>query len=169
VGERAPDFVLKDVEGREYRLSDRMGQTPVVLEFGSYTCPYCIATLEPMKSLARKYDGKVEFVIVYCKEAHPGMKMKSMTGQGDLPILEQTNNRQERVERAARFGREMKIPQRILVDEDGENSIQEMYSDLPNQTIVVDVNGVVRSMGSTDPRNVELLLQGILSRAAHEQ
>jgi thiol-disulfide isomerase/thioredoxin len=169
VGERAPDFVLKDVQGREFRLSDRTGQTPVVIEFGSYTCPYCIATLEPMKSLARKYNGKVEFVIVYCKEAHPGMKMKSMTGHGDLPVLEQTNSFQERVERAARFGREMKIPQRILVDEDGENSIQEMYSDLPNQTIVVDVSGVVRSMGSTDPRNLDLLLRESLSQAARDQ
>ena len=159
VGEIAPDFALKDVDGREFCLSERAGKTPVVLEFGSYTCPYCMATLEPMKTLARKYDGKIEFVIIYCREAHPGMKMKSMGGVGDLPLLEQTNNREERAERAARFGREMKIPQRILVDEDGDDSIQQRYGEWPNQTIVVDVTGVVRSMANTNPWKLDSFLQ----------
>jgi thiol-disulfide isomerase/thioredoxin len=167
VGEMAPDFALKDVDGLEFRLSERAGQTPVVLEFGSYTCPYCMATLEPMKTLARKYEGKIEFVIIYCREAHP--EMRSMEATGDLPVLDQTNNREERADRATRFGREMKVPQRILVDEDGEDSIQQRYGELPNQTIVVDVTGVVRSMGNTDPWKLDSFLQENVLKGAFDQ
>jgi hypothetical protein len=37
VGDEAPDFTLKDVDGREFRLRDFVGLRPVVLEFVSIT------------------------------------------------------------------------------------------------------------------------------------
>ena len=37
VGDRAPDFTLHDIEGKEVRLRDFAGKRPVVLELGSYT------------------------------------------------------------------------------------------------------------------------------------
>lgn len=42
VGDRAPDFVLPDAMGETVRLSDRLGEGPVVLTFyrGAW-CPYC--------------------------------------------------------------------------------------------------------------------------------
>jgi hypothetical protein len=36
-GDPAPDFALKDTEGREFRLGSQVGKTPVVLQFGSFT------------------------------------------------------------------------------------------------------------------------------------
>ena len=38
LGQPAPDFALLDLDGNTLRLSDLRGG-PVVLEFGSYTCP----------------------------------------------------------------------------------------------------------------------------------
>jgi cytochrome oxidase Cu insertion factor (SCO1/SenC/PrrC family) len=38
LGEAAPDFVLQDTEGQEWRLSDLRGH-PAVLIIGSGTCP----------------------------------------------------------------------------------------------------------------------------------
>jgi cytochrome oxidase Cu insertion factor (SCO1/SenC/PrrC family) len=37
LGEAAPDFVLKDLDGKEFRLQDVLGKKPIVIEFGSYT------------------------------------------------------------------------------------------------------------------------------------
>jgi hypothetical protein len=37
LGEPAPDFVLRDLEGKEFRLRAWAGKRPVVIEFGSYT------------------------------------------------------------------------------------------------------------------------------------
>ena len=37
VGQDAPDFALDDLDGKAYRLRDRVGKRPVVIEFGSFT------------------------------------------------------------------------------------------------------------------------------------
>jgi hypothetical protein len=37
LGETASVFVLLDLEGKAFRLKDRMGKRPIVIEFGSYT------------------------------------------------------------------------------------------------------------------------------------
>lgn len=37
IGEKAPDFVLKDMNGREFKLSQFKSVKPVVLIFGSCT------------------------------------------------------------------------------------------------------------------------------------
>ena len=37
VGDRAPDFALRDVDGTTVRLSDATARGPVVLVFGSFT------------------------------------------------------------------------------------------------------------------------------------
>jgi hypothetical protein len=37
VGDRAPDFVLRSFDNKEFHLKDRIGQKPIVIEFGSIT------------------------------------------------------------------------------------------------------------------------------------
>jgi hypothetical protein len=37
LGETAPDFVLRDLDGKAFRLKDAVGKRPLVIEFGSYT------------------------------------------------------------------------------------------------------------------------------------
>jgi hypothetical protein len=37
LGEAAPDFVLRDLEGKELRLKNLVGKQPIVIEFGSYS------------------------------------------------------------------------------------------------------------------------------------
>jgi hypothetical protein len=37
VGEVAPEFTLRDVDGKPFRLRDESGKVPVVIEFGSFT------------------------------------------------------------------------------------------------------------------------------------
>lgn len=39
IGKAAPDFTLKDLDGKEHRLSDHKGKI-VVLEWTNYQCPY---------------------------------------------------------------------------------------------------------------------------------
>lgn len=37
IGEMAVDFTLKDMDGKEYTLSQLLGEKPVVIVFGSFT------------------------------------------------------------------------------------------------------------------------------------
>src|SRR5579859_7529656 len=54
IGDPAPDFELADLDGNWVRLSDLRGR-PVILEFGSYTCPIFSDRVPAMEQLAREY------------------------------------------------------------------------------------------------------------------
>ena len=70
-GDAAPDFTLQDTEGKnELRLSD-LREKPVVLVFGSCTCPPFVASLRSVEDLQAKYNDRVHFCLVYVREAHP--------------------------------------------------------------------------------------------------
>ena len=54
LGALAPNFELPDLEGRHHRLADWRGK-PVVIEFGSYTCPIFCGHNLSMERLAVKH------------------------------------------------------------------------------------------------------------------
>jgi len=56
-GSVAPDFALKDIEGRDVQLSQYRGKL-VVLEFWATWCPPCKATIPELVSVQRKYAEK---------------------------------------------------------------------------------------------------------------
>lgn len=70
VGQPAPEFTLLDLDGNTLRLSDLRGG-PVVLEFGSYTCPIFSDRVPAMEQLAREHP-EATFLVIYIREAHPG-------------------------------------------------------------------------------------------------
>ena len=73
--------------------------------------------------LAKKLQGKVQFVFVYTQEIHPNQPMAALPGSPVevIPMLSSTRNRAEREQRALEFCHSMKGGiRRILVDEDGD-------------------------------------------------
>ncbi|MFQ6117803.1 MAG: TlpA family protein disulfide reductase [Candidatus Bipolaricaulia bacterium] len=61
VGQRAPDFSLTDLEGKEFSLSDFRGR-PVVLYFSAAWCPSCIPETEALAQIKSEYGDKVEII-----------------------------------------------------------------------------------------------------------
>jgi peroxiredoxin len=59
----APDFVLTDVDGKSFELSDYRGKV-VVLEFMQTTCEYCQAQEPRMKELRSRFPGDVVMVMI---------------------------------------------------------------------------------------------------------
>src|SRR4030042_255432 len=55
IEEKAPDFVLTDLDGRKYRLSDHRGKRPVLLIFSTTWCPSCKEEIPHLKSLHATY------------------------------------------------------------------------------------------------------------------
>ena len=58
VGKPAPDFALKDLAGKEYKLSDCRAKSIVVLTWWSYKCPWSAGCDPYFTALAKDYGTK---------------------------------------------------------------------------------------------------------------
>jgi peroxiredoxin len=59
----APDFTLRDAQGRPWRLSDRRGKV-VVMNFWTLTCQPCIEEMPSLLELARRTRGRTDVEVV---------------------------------------------------------------------------------------------------------
>jgi hypothetical protein len=160
VGEMAPDFTLRDLEGRQARLSDYRGRMPVVIEFGSLSCPIVTSRTGDLDRLAQEYRGKAEFWFVYANEAHPGHGEMLTCSYGTCRALPQVQDYDDRREHARLFQSTMKTSRRILVDEDGAGSVAVRYGIHGYGIVTVDTRGCVCSVGEVGPVPGDLLEVG---------
>jgi hypothetical protein len=129
-GDMAPDFALQDIDGKTWRLSELRGE-PVVLIFGSGTCPMTTGSLPGLNTLhqERGHDG-VQWLMLYVREAHPGEGMPAHQS------IEQKR------QQARRLRDEDGVEWPILVGElDGTTHSQ--YTELPNHLFLIDTEGRV--------------------------
>ncbi|MGH9613370.1 MAG: tetratricopeptide repeat protein, partial [Bryobacteraceae bacterium] len=63
-GTLAPDFALPRLgSSKSIRLADYRGKRPVLLVFGSYTCPFFRSAAPKINSLYEKYGGRLPFLL----------------------------------------------------------------------------------------------------------
>ncbi len=127
-GETAPDFGLADLDGTTVRLSDLRGR-PVVIEFGSYSCPIFSDRVPAMERLAREHPD-VSFLVIAIREAHPG------------ELLPQHRTATEKRSAARKLAIEEGIGRRVLVD-DLEGTVHRAYGGAWNPVYVLDAEGKV--------------------------
>ncbi|HEL1088556.1 TPA: TlpA family protein disulfide reductase [Streptococcus equi subsp. zooepidemicus] len=91
-GQMAPDFELKSIDGKTYRLSDFKGKK-VYLKFWASWCSICLSTLGDTQSLATMKDKDFE-VLTIVSPGHQGEKSEADfkkwfegTDFKDLPVL----------------------------------------------------------------------------------
>lgn len=71
-GDPAPDFTLTDTNGKSVTLSNLYKSRPLVLIFGSYTCPSFRDRAPAISRLKRNLgDSRATLLIIYTREAHP--------------------------------------------------------------------------------------------------
>jgi len=131
-GEKAPDFELRNLEGKKIRLSDFAGEKNVVLTFGSATCPFTASSIGRLNDLREDYkkNKDVEFLFVYIREAHPGEKLPGHKSYED------------KVRAAEKFQDAEDVEMTILID-DVEGRVHRKYGKMPNPTYLVDKSGRV--------------------------
>jgi peroxiredoxin len=91
--EKAPDFVLRDLNGRKFRLSNSRGKQPVLIIFSATWCTFCREEIPHFKSIHAAY-------------AKQGLEIVNI----DI---------QESKEKVAKFTAKYGLPYRVLLDEDG--------------------------------------------------
>ena len=164
-GSPAPEFTLeRALEPGTISLADLEGK-PTVLIFGSCTCPPFVESLLNLNAIHRDYGDRVNFLLVYIREAHP-------TDGGGATI---PNNRfkvasprtlDERKELARQLDRAARIRMPIVVDGMDDRMI-ELYRPWPNRIVVIDPRGVAVDSLPAGPRattNGAVRLRSVLNQ-----
>ncbi|MBX2801916.1 MAG: hypothetical protein KTR31_29825 [Myxococcales bacterium] len=128
IGDRAPDFELTTASGERRRLLDFDAEL-LVVELGSITCPL-FQTRRPQMSALDAFDDRVQSVILYVREAHPGE---------DIPRHGTLEDKSACARRLTEEDGETRL---ILVD-DIEGSAHQAYGGMPNAVYVVNRQGCV--------------------------
>ena len=123
--DRAPDFTLKDLQGRNFKLSESRGK-PVLLVFGATWCPYCVQEIPRLKEMFAKYTPLGVAIV-------------------NIDI-------QESQAKVARFADKHKLPYRVLLDETAAVAKNYGVRGVPNFTLL-DKEGQVacRQCTSVEP------------------
>ena len=183
VGDAAPDVILlrKD-SGQLVSLRQLRQSGPVVLVFGSYTCPNFRASAGTLNQLASQYQASVPFYLAYVREAHSTDDWESTRNQREGVVLRPATNMTERQEHATICVRKLHIEFPALVD--GMNGAAEKaYGAWPSRVYVIDGMGrIAFSSGlseidfkpdqlqaaikkvSSSPQNPEALIQDAISK-----
>ena len=113
-GMMAPEFTLKDINGKDVSLSSFRGKY-VVLDFWGSWCGWCIKGVPEMKKMYSKYSNRIEVIGIACRDTEEAWR--SCVEENELPW---TN----------------------LINSDGENSVPERYavSGYPTK-IIIDTEG----------------------------
>lgn len=64
-GEKAPDFILKDFEGKNVNLSDFYGKRAVVLDFWAAWCPFCVEEMKVLEKTQQDYKDSLIMIGVH--------------------------------------------------------------------------------------------------------
>lgn len=147
-GQRMPEADLETVDGGSVHVGGARSK-PMLLSFGSLTCPMTHAALPVLQGLHARYGDQVDFVTLYVRECHPGEK------------IPQPRTFEQKVEYARRLREDHGIPWTVAVD-DLEGTLHRQLDSKPSAAYLVDPRGVVvfRSLWADAPRS---LRSGIVS------
>jgi tetratricopeptide (TPR) repeat protein len=162
VGSKAPDVKLRLPGGGTRRLSSLRGK-PVLLAFGSLTCPQFRNGVSLLNELHERYGRRVTFLMVYIREAHP------RDGSSPLPVnerlgmsLAEPRSLEERAGNAALCQKRLSIPYEAVLD-GMEGDVEKAFAAFPSRAYVIDREGAVTlSMGLDEQRLRPEALQAAL-------
>jgi len=114
---KAPQFVLRDINGRTVRLSDHKGKV-VLINFWATWCPPCRAEMPDLVKLQREYarEGLQIIGITYPPEKLDRVRRFARNLKVNYPIILGTRQLK------ARFSSEETLPQTVVINRDGKVS-----------------------------------------------
>jgi len=143
LGDDAPAFELFTPDKKKtIKLADVVGKKPVVLVFGSFTCPPFRRLYKEVEEVAQRHKKDVEFLLVYVREAHPtdGWRMKLNDKLG--VSVAQPKTPDERCDVAGKCQKMLKASMPLVVD-DLDDKVGHAYSGMPARLYVIDPKGKV--------------------------
>jgi hypothetical protein len=167
LNETAPDFTLKTLQGESVTLSEQIGEKPVVLIFGNFTCGPFRSQAGNLEKFYARYRDRANIYLIYVREAHPTDGWWMLSNQKAGVSIHQPTNDAERLKAATscRNLLDLKLP--FLVDQ-VDDQVGSVYSGMPNRLYLIDREGKVafksgRGPFGFHPRQLEQALLLLLS------
>ncbi|WP_435613100.1 TlpA family protein disulfide reductase [Streptomyces sp. bgisy159] len=129
-GSPLPEFDLPTLDGDRF-ASRTLGGRPVLMVFGSRTCPVTESAVPVLKRLHARFGDRVRFVLVNTREAHPGQ------------TIGQPTTAEEKHRHAERLRHHHGVPFEVAVD-DIDGTLHRAFTPKPNSAYLIDTDGTIR-------------------------
>lgn len=130
-GDEVGPFDLPTTRGGRFRSSDLQSQgRPVLLVFGSLTCPITESAAEGLKGLHAVHGSRVRFVMLAVREAHPGQ------------AIPQPHTLEEKARHAASLEAHHEFPFEVAVD-DIDGTLHRRLGSRPSSAYLLDPEGTI--------------------------
>lgn len=124
IGEKAPDFFLRDLQGHPHTLSHYHGQT-IVINFWSSECPWSKRADEEVAELMKVWGSRVTWLFIAPNANEALSELKEVAKRRNLPRVLHDPERQI----TELFGAET-TPHIFVLDPDGILRYQGAYDDV---------------------------------------
>ena len=139
----APLFELPEpASGKKVRLADLEGRRPVVLVFGSYSCPNFRSAAGALTRMQQRYGSRVGFLLVYIREAHADGAWQSTRNTRDSVSITAEKTFAEKEEHATICSRKLHLRFPAVVD-GMDAAVEKAYNAWPSRAFVVGKNGQI--------------------------
>lgn len=152
-GEQAPDFALDLLDGGT--ITNRtLGPRPVLIVFGSRTCPVTESAVPRLQGLHSEFGSDVRFVLVNTREAHPGEH------------ISQPGTFEEKRAHAETLRAHHGISHEVAVD-DVHGTVHRLFGPKPNSAYLIRPDGTIsyRAHWANDDRGLREAITATLADA----
>jgi len=149
-GDSLPSFELITTSGDRLENHDVLGEKPVLLIFGSMTCPNTASAAPTVQDLYEEFGDRIDFLMLYVREAHPGEHFS------------QAETMQEKLEHARALKQFYHIGWTVAADTiDGD--LHRALDPKPNSAVLVGSDGKIRfrSMWAADKKALRQALEAV--------
>lgn len=150
VGDQLPKFEVFTTECVRTAIENLAQGKPVLLIFGSLTCPMTASAVPVLKDLYWEFGERVKFVMLNVREAHPG------------EYYPQPEAVEEKLAHTKELARLYAMPWAVVSD-DIDGRLHRSLDPKPNSAYLINNDGTIvfRSLWASDQRALQQALQSV--------
>lgn len=157
-GDSLPAFELVTTDGDCLVNQDLLGNKPLLLIFGSITCPMTASAMPFLLQLHTEFGDRVDFVMLNVREAHPGEHFR------------QPRTMQEKLKHAQVLKQFYEIPWTVAADKIDGN-LHRALDPKPNSAFLANSDGMIvfRSLWASDKKALRQAVESVVAGRKPEQ